>query len=262
MLSIVSSSIVLVILSFLAQAPAEAFVIGPSLSSRSMAASSTTTSLFSSTKDGETEVEKLLRMARELRQQAEQDEQEIHNSLHAKKEQKDSETDALIATLFDGSTPIMKKLSERKCCTETLLRIVDRLFERECKARGLEQVVSSHHHDQNTLQFKRVKTGQINQADLDATTVMMDDLLDACAQLDDKFKKDQEARGEVHVTHLDREHWNAGELANLVDSHIRGLRREHDEQFQKRQQEFFEAQRRKDLPKDGKDGEFMNRKLR
>lgn len=261
MLSIVSSSIVLVILSFLAQAPAEAFVIGPSLSSRSMAASSTTTSLFSSTKDGETEVEKLLRMARELRQQAEQDEQEIHNSLHAKKEQKDSETDALIATLFDG-TPIMKKLSERKCCTETLLRIVDRLFERECKARGLEQVVSSHHHDQNTLQFKRVKTGQINQADLDATTVMMDDLLDACAQLDDKFKKDQEARGEVHVTHLDREHWNAGELANLVDSHIRGLRREHDEQFQKRQQEFFEAQRRKDLPKDGKDGEFMNRKLR
>lgn len=237
MLSLASS--LLVVLGFLTPLDS-AFTISSSLPSSRVPHQKQ----LHSTKDSETEVEKLLRMARQLRQEAEQKEEEIHTQLLSKKEQGNAETDALIQQLFAADS-LVDKLSERKCCTETLTRIVDRLFERECKAKGLEHIVPSLHHDHT--QFKRIKT-QVDKDELLQVTTMMDNLVEACEALDERFLEQQRARGEKYVTHLDREHWNAGNCAFHLKDHIRGLRREHEEQFQKRQEEFYKAQRKKDLP--------------
>lgn len=185
--------------------------------------------LFSTTK--ETEAEKWLRMARELRAEAEAAEQEVHDKVICQKEERRAETDRLMADIFKNtdSDALVGHLREKRYCTDTLLRMIDRMYEQETAAK---------------------ESDPVDQVKLDRVTGNAERLLAATAVLDEDFRHDKETKGEpcLSSSYAEREHWHPGENSQILRSKLQELRRENDEQFKKRQQEFYDAQRRKDLP--------------
>eukprot|EP00545_Synedropsis_sp_CCMP1620_P001339 CAMPEP_0119007446 /NCGR_PEP_ID=MMETSP1176-20130426/3017_1 /TAXON_ID=265551 /ORGANISM="Synedropsis recta cf, Strain CCMP1620" /LENGTH=287 /DNA_ID=CAMNT_0006959601 /DNA_START=15 /DNA_END=878 /DNA_ORIENTATION=- len=276
MTSLTASALVLVFLLALQSPVAAAFAPPPPwggvLATRSTSTTTVQTNknqhssavLFSVTKNGdaETEVEKLMRMARELRAEAEVAEQEVHQKLLSKKEERQAETDRLMADLFDSDSDslLVERLREKRYSTDTLLRMIDRLYEREIAAKGFERVESSH-DSTNPVQFHRVNEGSdntnsddttsmvvVDQQELDRILTWADSLLKATEVLDDDFRHDKETNNDHSLSYAEHEHWNPGECSVILRHKLQELRREHDEQFQNRQQEFYDAQRRKDLP--------------
>jgi len=206
------------------------------------------TYLSSSTKDGETEVERLLRKARELRAEAEAAEQDMHNSLLDKKDKEDGDTDRLIDTLFPKSSSsssldqVAARLRDKRLSIDTLTKMIKRLHERECSAKGYEYVKASVRL--NNVKFERVKT---NKDDAEAARLfqVISQLIDGMAVLDEEFLKKKVEKGEKYNTYLDTEHWDAGNCSKTLTSRIRALRRENDEQFKKRQEEYAESLKNK-----------------
>lgn len=195
------------------------------------------------------DIEKLLEKARQLRAEAEAQEEKIHSSLLSKKEQRDAETDNLITGIFAQNSISLDEVAEhlrsKRFSSDTLLKIVDRLHEREIAARGLEHVEKASQYGHS--HFKRVKDKK-DDIEFARISGMIEKLIDAVRMLDEEFLEEKSAKGEKYNTHLETEHWNAGNCAKMLNDKVKEMRREHDDQFKKRQKEFYDAQRKKDLP--------------
>ena len=193
----------------------------------------------------ETEAERLLRKARELRAAAEQDEQKVHDSLTKKKTDRAAQTDKLIDELFFSGGSLVDRLRTKRPGINTLEAIVDRLDEKEVIAQGLDHVEFKMVGDKT--EFYRVnKKSHKDEAELKRLEGLIDQLIQAAAVLDEEFMAEKKAKGQAYVAHAEEEHWGGGKCAKRLESRIREIRRERSEQFQKRMEEFREAQRRKD----------------
>eukprot|EP00536_Pseudo-nitzschia_multiseries_P014842 jgi/Psemu1/311450/fgenesh1_kg.774_\ len=194
--------------------------------------------LFMSSSTGESEVEKLLRMARELRAQAEESEKKVHEELADKKADRESRLVTLHNQLFyDGTkgndigrdgTPINKKaviverLRSKKPSIETLEKFVDWLDDRRDIALGNEHV------EARGDQFVNIRDEK-DEAEAERLDNLTSHLLDALEVIDSENKKDDGHLGGGH---------NASDLRRRLSE----KRRKRDAQFLERQAALREAQ--------------------
>jgi len=193
----------------------------------------------------ETEAERLLRKARELRAAAEQDEQKVHGELTQKKAKKNAQTDAFIDELFfddTTSSSLVDRLRAKRLGMRTLESIIDRLDERLVTAQGMDHVEFKMVGDKAEFQ----RTQKKDEAELARLEGKIDELIQAQAVLDQEFLTKKQAKGENFVAHAEEEHWGGGKCAVQLQDRIKQRQRQRSEQFQKRMEEFREAQRRKD----------------
>lgn len=83
----------------------------------------------------ETEAERLRAKARELMAQVKQQEDDLHNSVMAKKASKDAHTDEIIKDLFPandegGTCDLVGRLRNKRLASDELIHVVERLHER------------------------------------------------------------------------------------------------------------------------------------
>jgi len=195
----------------------------------------------------ESEAERLLRKARELRAEAEAAQDALHTSNLEKKKHKDEETDSVIDFLFpDGNLGLIfdRLLSDKRPSTDMLLRVVTRLHEREVVAKGFSHVERSQHHSHT--KFEVVKDNA-DEVELARVSGFIELLLSAAAAVDEAVNMN---RTERH--HASDSHFTEGSLAPILNAKVKDLRREHDEQFQERLKEYYEAARKKDRDSDKK----------
>ena len=191
--------------------------------------------------------EALLRKARELREQVEKNENELHQTLLARKATKDENTDKMINCLFtsyqddESVSSLCERLRAKRPASDMLVTVVERLHEREVAARGIEHVEPDHGHD-NAVSFKRV--AEPNEQELEKINGLIDRLIEAAEVLDKDFKDGKAARNEGTAHHSDL-HFGGGDLAGILKAKRLELGREHDEQFQERLESFYEAAKRK-----------------
>ncbi|KAL7436785.1 hypothetical protein ACHAXM_005336 [Skeletonema potamos] len=217
--------------------------------SRSVSATITATQLGAT--QAETEAERLLRKARELREASQRAEDTLHANLIQKKKEKDAATDLIISQLFpsNGIDDLVDRLRKKRLASDMLVRVVERLHEREIAARGLEHVEPSLHHDQVT--FKRV--AQPDKVELAKIEGIVNDLVEAAAILDQEWLDQKHKTDGGKITHAEIMHWGGGKIAGILQDKIKELGREQDEQFKKRLQSFYDAANRK-KHKDAIDG--------
>jgi len=196
--------------------------------------------LCMSTQSGETEVERLLRMARELRAQAEESEKEVSEKQADKKADKEARLGGLLNHLFyDGTkgedvgrpetiindrTVVVEKLRSKNPSVETLEQFVDWMDDRRDNALGYAHVESD-----GSGKFKSV-SGQANEAEANRLFELTERLLDALEVID----------GEQH--NKNNGHLGGGNHAADLRQRLREKRRERDAQFLERQNSFVEAQ--------------------
>jgi hypothetical protein len=207
--------------------------------------SSSPTSKQQSQQSSETEAERLLRKARELRAAAARDEQQVHGDLTQKKDQKDAQTDAYIDQLFfdpSNSNSVVDTLRKKRWSQTTLERIVLRLDERLVRAQGWDHVEGKVNAD-GKAEFVRVKDNP-DPATVERLDGKIEILLDAVEVLDEEFRKAK--KQQQGVAHAEQEHWGGGYCAVYLRDRINSVRRERSEHFQKRLKEVQDAQRRKD----------------
>jgi len=202
----------------------------------------------SSSSTEETEAERLLRKARELRASATQEEAQIHGTLTQKKTNRDQQSDALIDELFPkGATPdeteLVNALRSKKLGMTTLERIMLRIDERQAMAQGWDHVECNH----DDGQFRRVfRDNKKDPAELERLEGLTSRLIQAVAVLDEEFREEKKRRGQSYVSHAEEEHFGGGKCAEHLQARFNEVQRERSEQFQKRMEELREAQRRKD----------------
>ncbi|EJK58323.1 hypothetical protein THAOC_21569 [Thalassiosira oceanica] len=174
-------------------------------------------------------------------------ENELHQTLLAKKAAKDEKTDKMISCLFpldqdDGSVrSLCERLRAKRPASDMLVTIVERLHEREVAARGIEHVEPESGHD-NAVSFKRVSAP--NEQELEKIIGLVDRLIEAAEVLDEEFQGRKAAR-EEGATHSSDLHFGGGDLAGILKAKRLELGREHDDQFQERLQSFYDAAKRK-----------------
>ena len=199
----------------------------------------------------ETEAERLIRKARELRAAAERAEQQVHGDLAKKKEARDAQTDQLIDELFFAALPpgssFVDRLRDKRLGMETLEAVVERLDQREVIAQGLDHVEFRMVGEGDKTEAHRV-IGSRDEKELERLEGLIDKLIQGVAVLDEEFLAQKKARGEAYMAHAEEEHWGGGKGAERLENMIKEIRRERSEQFQKRMEEFREAQRCKDDP--------------
>ena len=93
-----------------------------------------TTQLYAT---AQSEAERLLAKARALREEASREDELLHTTLLTKKYAQDSATDSLIDELLPGDVDdVVNRLREKRLASDMLVRIVERLHEREISAKG------------------------------------------------------------------------------------------------------------------------------
>lgn len=195
------------------------------------------------------DAEALLAKARALRQQAEADEHKLHSTLIEKKKCQNTETDLIIQKLFplnhnnqkevDRNASIRdlaKRIEELRLSKVMLERVVERLHEREISARGLEHVEPSNHHEQ----VKFIRVAQLQEEELTRVQGLIQRLIDAAEVIDEEYLKHEQKRH-----HVDETHWSRGNLSKVLKEKAHFLGREHEDEFKKRLEEFYEAARKK-----------------
>ena len=175
----------------------------------------TATTALQST-SAETEAERLLAKARELKAQAMQQENELHANVMAKKASQDAHTDEIISHLFppgeEGTCDLVSRLRSKRLAVDVLLQIVQRLHE-------------------------RTRVSETKEPDLEPYTGR---LLEAAEILDREFVTNKsECGSKMH--HADLVHWGGGDVAGILRDKAKDLAREYDEQFQKRLESFYDA---------------------
>jgi len=202
----------------------------------------------------ESEAEKLLRKARQLASEAAADEEVLRASLCEKKSSRNAKTDAFIDKLFPVETEadkddvdVVNRLRAKSPSTDFLCRVVERLHEREIAAKGLQHVESSSDTDHS--QFRVV--ADPDEAELCRVEGLIDRIVVAAVTLDQERMARKSASGgeEGVVHHSEQVHWAAGNVGKILKDKVGDLRREHDDQFQKRQKSFYDAAKRKDKDK-------------
>ncbi len=201
-------------------------------------------------------MERLLRKARELREQASQQEQQIHQELSEKKSIQQSKLDNLVSHYLCGSeedtvcstqAEVVKRMHKKPISMGTLEQMVDRLDDRQLMALGHEHVSEN---------LDRVKHKR-DDKEVQKLENLINLLLGAVEVLDAEFRQEHLQKRTVGgvagnspagsllyaVSHAEAEHWGGGEAAKHLRQRLQEKRREREEQFQKRQEEFYEAQR-------------------
>ena len=229
---------------------AAAFSVAPLGSSRVLSRchneARRTTSLHVSSSTEESEAERLMRKARELRASAAQSEAQVHGDLTQKKTARDQQTDALIDELLPaGATTtdtkaVVDRLRSKKLGMATLERILLRIDERQVMAQGWDHVECNPEG-----QFHRVADKE-DPVELERLEGLTEQLIQAVAVLDQEFREQKKVKGQAYVAHSEVEHWGGGKCAEHLQARINEVRRERSEQYQKRMEELREAQRRKD----------------
>eukprot|EP00531_Pseudo-nitzschia_arenysensis_P004803 CAMPEP_0116135054 /NCGR_PEP_ID=MMETSP0329-20121206/10986_1 /TAXON_ID=697910 /ORGANISM="Pseudo-nitzschia arenysensis, Strain B593" /LENGTH=264 /DNA_ID=CAMNT_0003629829 /DNA_START=116 /DNA_END=910 /DNA_ORIENTATION=- len=207
----------------------------------------------------ETEVEKLLRMARELRAQAEESEKQVSEKIADKKADKEVRLGGLLNHLFyDGSkgrdvgTPDMAinalssvatKLRSKNPSVDTLEQFVDWMDERRDIALGNEHVESKGDGGYAAVKSKK------DLAEAERLNMLIDTLLDALEVIDNE--KDPNQKHE-------KGHLGSGHTSDDLRRRLRENRRERDEQFVERQNSFVEAQTIKEKSKYEYHDEFLD----
>ena len=205
----------------------------------------------SSSDKQETDAERLMRRARELKAEAEAEARALHETRLTQKELRDQQIDSCVDSLFppddDGTVgALVERMKRLQYSTDKLLEIVERLHEREVKAKGLHHVEALFQHNTHTG-FERV--AEEDREELDRVNGLIDRLIEAAKQVDEEYMELKgKTKGPNYLSHVDIEHWTVGECATILSTKIRELRREHEKQFQERLHSFYEAQRKKDLP--------------
>lgn len=202
----------------------------------------------------ESEAEALLRRARELKAEAAEAEKQVHDSLLSKKVQRDAGTDKTIDHFFphDGAdgdmdlAGLVQRIKSKRPSSDLLLRVVDRLHERECAAQGLAHVEPSVHHDHTDFHLTK---SEVDEQELNRVGGLIDRLIDAAKVFDEEWHKEKEAKGDPYRNHNELVHWAAGDVAKALTEKAKDLRREHDDNFKKRQAEFYDAVKKKDKQK-------------
>jgi hypothetical protein len=161
-----------------------------------LCATSSVTTALHAIGAAETEAERLLRKVKELRQQVKVGEDELHTTLITRKKTLDTATDTTIAYLFpiiaavdgdgndDGVCALCDRLRQKRLASDVLVRIVERLHEREVAARGLEHVAPSLDRDDHVT-FVRVS--QPNEVELGKIQGLVNRLIEAAEVLDREF---------------------------------------------------------------------------
>lgn len=194
----------------------------------------------------QSDAEALLAKARKLREQAEAEEHKLHTNLIEKRNCQNEATDNIIQQLFpitEGEVhndaakhALAKRVESMKLSTSALENVVERLHEREIAARGLEHVEPSRHHDQ----VKFIRVAAPKEDELVRVQGLIQRLIDAAEILDEEHLKNEK---EHH--HVDSTHWSRGTLSKVLKEKAHFLGREHDEEFKKRLEEFYEAAKKK-----------------
>jgi len=202
-----------------------------------------TTPLFAK---AETEIEKLLRMARELKQSAAAAEESLQVTKLDKKAKKDSKTDSLISLLFpvevEEVSDLVNRIRTKKPSTECLVDVVERLHEREIKFRGLSHVGEISDNDDNK-KFTQI-TSEVDTEEVAKISAFTGRLIAATKIIDDEWFQ---ARGtNQHRTHAEAEHWTAGDVSKILSDRSNILRREHEDQYQKKQEDYYKKALKKD----------------
>jgi hypothetical protein len=177
---------------------------------------------------GETEVEKLLRMAKKLREQAEESEKEIHVELADKKAGRDGKIDGWIDQLCDSDgnvyeqSIVVERLRAKKPSMDTLEKLVDRLdYQRDC-------ALGNKHVESKDNKFVSV-SGEKNEIEAERLNILTDVLLNSLEVLNGEFQ----ARSKTDSTTT---------VSKELRLRLREKRRERDEKFQERQESLREAQ--------------------
>merc|ERR1719162_108030 len=183
-------------------------------------------------------VEALLAKAKLLRAQAEADASQLHSSLLEQKASRDVEMDNTIDELFklDNKEEITKEiiaehLTKKRPSSDMLLRVVERLHNREIAAKGLEHVESSFQESQVT--FKTIAAE--NKEELALVEGLNDLLIDAAKLMDESVARTRDEKEKVVIHNVDHTHWSTGELSTVLREKKDFLQREHDVQFKKKQ---------------------------
>jgi hypothetical protein len=228
----------------LALKPRQAIISQPKSSSSGVVVCKATAEESTTT---ESESQRYLRLAKQLREKAAQAEHQVHVDLAKKKAKQDAKTDDLIEKLFFGGpkSGLADRLRSKGVCIDTLEQIVDRLDEREVIAQGKEHVKPIF--SENDTRFERVAS--VDEKELEHIQGLIDDLIEAVKVLDDEFLAEKKKKGELYVSHTEEQHWGGGQRAKRLRNRSQEIRREREEQFQKRLEQFYEAQRiKKDKP--------------
>lgn len=145
----------------------------------------------------EIEAERLLRKVKELRQQVKAGEDELKKTLDARVLALDTATDSTIAHLFPtivvdgdddddgGVCALCDRLRQKRLASDVLVRIVERLHEREVAARGVEHVAPSM--DRNDRDTNFVPVSQPKEVELIKIQGLVDRLIEAAEVLDREF---------------------------------------------------------------------------
>jgi hypothetical protein len=197
------------------------------------------------------EAEKLFKKARELREQAEMQEQQVHVELVEKKNVEKTHIDELIDYLFGGDD-VVERLRKKKLSMDTLDKIIDRLYEQHVYALGQEYIEANRHHrkvgditgDIEVVKFSRV-TSPRDENEAVRIDTLINCLLEAVSVLDEELanKKGGVSHLWNSITNVESSHWGGGHGAETLIQRLKEKHREHEEQFLERQQEFDEAQR-------------------
>ena len=231
--------------------PVSAFVERPPFSFNTSAPWRTvaTTTAIGLSEKALSEVELLLKKARELRAQAEQQELQVHVELAEKKAAADAHFDGLIDFLFSGHD-VVEQLRKKKLSMDTLEKIIERLDERHVAAMGQEHVEAIRLHREGdpigveVVEFSRV-TSPRDDNEAVYIGALIDCLLEAVSVLDGDLAKKKGGVSNLwkSVTHVESSHWGGGHGAENLRRRLQEKRRERDEQFLERQEELYEAQR-------------------
>jgi len=187
---------------------------------------------------GETEIEKLLRMARELRAQAEESEKEVKVKNADKKANKEDRLGGLLNHLFyDGTkgddigTPgkninqppiVVERLKSKKPSVDTLEKFVDWMDDRRDQALGNEHVESKGGGAFGNVRSKK------DDAEAERLYHLTERLLEALEVIDSENNPDDG-------------HLGGGRNSADLRQRLKQKRRVRDSQFLKRQNAFVEA---------------------
>lgn len=196
------------------------------------------------------DAEALLRKAAQLKAEAAAAEQSLHKTLLEKKQCKDSDLDDCIEKLFPvgdiSVAGVAKRLKENHWSTDKLLEITRRLHAREVAAQGKGHVAASLHHDHT--KFENVSSD--NPKELARVDKLIDKLVEAAEIIDEEYMAEKrQSKEQKYLSHVDLDHWTMGDLAGNLRRQVGELRREHEEQFVKRLNSFYEAQTKEELRK-------------
>lgn len=201
--------------------------------------------LQSTASSDQSEAERLMQRARELRESATQSEYQVHVEMAEKKAKEDGKTDHLIDELFfkrGESDSLVDILRRKNLSIDTLEQIVDRLDEREVIADGKEHVRLTE--EDGKAGFERVSLP--DDAELKRVQGKIEELIEGVEVLDEEYRREKMNKREPYESHTGDQHWANGKRADRLWSRAHAIRRERDEQFQKRLNDFYEAQRIKE----------------